>query len=200
MLSETRAKLDYYGIIAVLVLCGIGMFASMYLTGCDTGTGGGGGGGGGTDHEPYQALVDAQGREVGVVLGTTGTSTVVSKNGYTLLIRTTTGEISGYTIFATGTNGTGTVITLSYADSYYPNFIMKNNGEYYRFKNRDADGCPTGTSYSSFASSRGDGSSWTNYTRTDLESYYEIEKITGATDDVYFIGFTPTPPLTVVWK
>jgi len=34
MKTETKAKLDYYGLIAALVLCGIGMFISMYLVGC----------------------------------------------------------------------------------------------------------------------------------------------------------------------
>jgi len=41
MTSAKRAKMEYYGLIAAFVLCGIGMFAAMYLTNCggdDAGT------------------------------------------------------------------------------------------------------------------------------------------------------------------
>jgi len=185
-----------FGIIAMVAIIGISM-AAFSLTSCE-GPEGPEGPQGPTG--PLPRYVDAQGREVGVVLGSYGTNSdnypIINKNGYTFTM-TASGAFTFAThLYATGTNGTGTLYHNLLIT--YPNYILKNNGEYYRYKNRDADGYVTEIKSVSYASSRSDAGTWTNSSGT-LYNSAELEKITEATDDAYFIGFTPEPPLRIVW-
>jgi len=189
-----------FGFIAIVAIIGLSM-ATLSLTGCEgpegpSGPEGPQGPAGGMSH-----IYDKQGRDVGVILYMNSSSQyVVNKNGYTFYISAAslTSQITSTTIRATETNGTGTLICLEIYASQ--NAVIKNNGEYYRYKDRDANGYINGTAtvYTSYASYRDSTSTtWTNSSGTGAR--YEIEKITEATDDAYFIGFIPEYPLRIVW-
>jgi hypothetical protein len=174
------------GIIAIAAVIGLAFTACEGPEG-PTGPRGPAGGQG----QPRTAkVVDAAGKEIGKSIS----GSTVSNGSYTFPVNMTTGEISGITLYATELNGGGTLV---YYYSGYPNYIMMNNGDFYRCKNRDAEGYATDvstvTSNSSLSST---SSSWYNYTSTG--TYVEIEKIEGATI-TSIIGFVPTPPCRYEW-
>jgi hypothetical protein len=144
-------------------------------------------------------VVDSTNREVCIVI-TTGSSTYISISGYTFYgINLTSGEISRQDIFATGPDGSGTIFGGNYV-VFFPNYIYKTStGEYYRAKNRDASGyanaisARTAQSFLSYSSI-----TWSSSTASS-DATAELEKITAATADSYFFGFTPTLPLRYAW-
>jgi hypothetical protein len=138
------------------------------------------------------SVVDATGRLVGTCLN----GNIITSNNYSFLIMLT-GELAYLNfVYASEENGKGTLYGKNQWYASYPNLVIRLGleNEYYRVKNRDAEGYPTTIIPSVSHQSSYNHPSWSNYS-SQATDVVELEKIAGATDISYFIGFTPTMPI-----
>ena len=174
----------------------IGLLVLFAFTACEGPVGPAGPGG--LPGQSAITVVDAEGREIGMVVDVN--ANIVMKENYTFQINIFTAKIDGggANLFATGENGTGILFYGSNNVIKFPNYIFANGLDetIYRPKNRNSDGFPTDMEIRTAQSTRSYAAdNWTSSTASG--NTVEVEEIFLTQEQI--IGFTPTPPLRFVW-